>query len=215
MNNRFTLPIALAVAVHAAFLAGFRHGPAVIKVPVKDTKVEKPFVLPPEIEIVEYHSGGEIPKGSPDAARPELESVDRLPSPIDIHMDATPPTVMPRIDPGIIGCDLPGDPVGKGPPGSVFNFASLDNPPTTRVQISPDYPHAAKAAGLDGEVWVEFIVDPSGRVHDPAVVRSSDRMFEEATLRAVSKWRFEPGKLNGRPVSFRMSVPVLFHLSDS
>ena len=49
---------------------------------------------------------------------------------------------------------------------------------------------------------------------DPRVVKSSDRMFEEPTLRAVAKWQFEPGRRAGRIVRFRMAVPVVFNLNE-
>jgi protein TonB len=61
---------------------------------------------------------------------------------------------------------------------------------------------------------VEFVVDESGNVLNPRVVSSSDRAFEENTLRAVAKWKFEPGRRDGRTVRFRMSVPVVFKLGE-
>lgn len=215
MNNRFALPIAIAVAVHAALLLGFRHGPAVGTAKPPPEKLEPPISMPPpEIEIVDARDH-EVSKGVPDAPRPDPLPNERPPMERDFTVTSLPPSSMPTLDRTQVSWDPPGDPKGKiGEIDSIFSFASLDNPPSTRVQVSPDYPAAAKAAGIDGEVWVEFIVDTAGRVHDPMVVRSSDRLFDEATLRAVSKWRFEPGKHNGRLVSFRMSVPVLFRLSD-
>ncbi|MEO5961553.1 MAG: energy transducer TonB, partial [Opitutaceae bacterium] len=65
-----------------------------------------------------------------------------------------------------------------------------------------------------GEVLVNFMVDEAGRVSEARVVRSSDSVFEEPTLRAVSKWRFEPGRVHGDLVRFRMSVPVVFSLKE-
>jgi protein TonB len=59
---------------------------------------------------------------------------------------------------------------------------------------------------------VEFVVDEAGRVMHPFVVRSSRAGFEAPTLRAVEKWRFEPGKKDGRAVRFRMQIPVTFSL---
>ncbi len=91
---------------------------------------------------------------------------------------------------------------------------ALDNPPRTRFQPAPIYPFESKRDGLRGEVVVEFIVDESGLVRDPRVVSSSSRVFEEATLRAVSKWKFEPGRRAGRIVPFKMAVPVVFNLND-
>jgi TonB family protein len=90
-----------------------------------------------------------------------------------------------------------GDPNGTGDAWMarpVLSYAMLDNSPRTRAQAAPVYPSEARRQGLAGEVWVEFMVDEDGRVLNPRVVRSSDAMFESATLNAVLKWRFEPGQ---------------------
>jgi protein TonB len=58
------------------------------------------------------------------------------------------------------------------------------------------------------------VVDERGRVIDPRIVRSSERVFEESTLRAISKWQFEPGRRQGKVVRFRMTVPVMFNLHE-
>jgi protein TonB len=91
----------------------------------------------------------------------------------------------------------------------------LDNTPRTRSQVAPAYPASERNAGISGEVLVEFTVDESGRVLNPRVVRSSRTAFESPTLRAVSNWRFEPGKKNGQAVRFRMMVPVAFNLESN
>jgi protein TonB len=59
---------------------------------------------------------------------------------------------------------------------------------------------------------VEFIVDEHGSVFDAHAVNTTDRVFNDAAVRAVSKWRFEPGTVHGEVVRFRMAVPVVFHL---
>jgi protein TonB len=42
------------------------------------------------------------------------------------------------------------------------------------------------------------------------VQQSTDPVFERPALAAVKQWRFEPGKRNGKPVRFRMRVPITF-----
>jgi protein TonB len=42
------------------------------------------------------------------------------------------------------------------------------------------------------------------------VQSSSDPVFEAPSLAAVKQWKFEPGKRNGKPVRFRMRVPITF-----
>jgi periplasmic protein TonB len=98
--------------------------------------------------------------------------------------------------------------------GDVIPSTYLDNTPRTRFQASPAYPFGAKQSGITGEVHVEFVVDERGRVSDPRVVYSSNRIFDEPTLRAVAKWQFEPGRRDGKAVKFRMTVPVMFNLNE-
>lgn len=90
----------------------------------------------------------------------------------------------------------------------------LDEPPRVKFRIPPDYPYAMRTAGIDGTVWVEFTVDETGRVVFPRVTKSTHPDFEEATLRAVSKWVFEKGKRRGHVVRFRMSVPIVFSVGE-
>jgi periplasmic protein TonB len=101
---------------------------------------------------------------------------------------------------------------GFGRRVQILSLDQLDGTPRSLFQPSPVYPREARAGGREAEVWVEFVVTARGEVTQVRVVRSSSPDFEEATLRAVSRWRFEPGKRDGVPVSFRMAVPVVFRL---
>jgi protein TonB len=108
----------------------------------------------------------------------------------------------------------PGGPAGTGDVLGTIGAEQLDNPPSVRVQRPPRYPYEASRDRKDGEVVVEFSVDVKGRVYGARVVSSTDAMFEEPTLQAVSQWRFEPGRRSGRAVPFHMMVPVEFHVDS-
>lgn len=73
----------------------------------------------------------------------------------------------------------------------------------------PVYPPEAQAAGLEGVVIAEVVIDPSGDVVDAKVVRSIP-MLDEAALNAVRNWHFAPTLVNGQPVAVRMTVTVNF-----
>jgi protein TonB len=90
----------------------------------------------------------------------------------------------------------------------------LDDTPRTRFQKSPVYPRLLKNAGETGTVWVDFMVDERGYVHDARVVKSTNPGFNDVTLAALSEWKFEPGKRNGIPVRFRMSLPMVFAITS-
>lgn len=222
MNHRFTLPIAVAVTLHATLLFGFRRAPGSSPLrPIKTTTVSKPFYLPIE-KLEERSESGEtaIRKGFNDVSRSEIEDKIVSTKREDFTVDVAP--LNPSLTPGDIKIDsrLFGDPIGdpdspKIEGGPLFTPGMLDNPPNARVRISPDYPHAAKAANLEGEVLVEFVVNETGRVVNPVIVHSTDPIFEAPTLRAVAKWHFAPGKHDGRVVRFRMAAPVVFRLDEN
>ena len=57
-------------------------------------------------------------------------------------------------------------------------------------------------------------VDENGRPVKIAVRRSSGHdVLDAAALRAVRNWRFEPARLDGKPVDAKLEVPVRFALS--
>jgi protein TonB len=104
-----------------------------------------------------------------------------------------------------------GGPGGPGGPIGVPRAIDLDRAPRTIAQPSPDYPYALKHDGVDGSVTVEFIVGTDGRVISAEAVKWTRREFVDSAVKAVLRWRFEPGTMNGRKVRFRMAVPIEFN----
>lgn len=75
--------------------------------------------------------------------------------------------------------------------------------------VLPQYPPEAAAKGLRGIVILELVVDTTGHVSSAEVVRSVPP-FDEAALAAVRQWEYEVTKVDGRPVSVRLTVPITF-----
>jgi TonB family protein len=77
-----------------------------------------------------------------------------------------------------------------------------------------DYTTAARLAKVQGVVRVRCIVRPSGDCTDVAVVRSPDPAFglDGEAVRAVQRWRFRPGSLDGQPVATRVHLEFTFAL---
>ncbi len=221
METRYILPATVAASLH--LIAFFGYNPTrVPKPPVdRDTFVctlePIPFNLeetPPDPDDTPDEMAAQ-PKGRPDVARPGLDEPAASVGPVTMERPPAAPlptTYSPTILPGVFGSLDGTDAPGAG--GPILNFTGLDNTPHTRSQVAPVYPGELKTAGITGEVLVTFVVDESGRVSHARVVRSTDSRFEAATLRAVERWRFEPGKKNGRTVRFRMEVPVMFNLAE-
>ena len=220
MKRQFVLPVAVALSLHALLLFGFRTGRPSLTAPVRPGTALDP--LPPDIVRVEpvpdpddpaeVNAGSHVTNALPDIVEPPApDTVGKIPIPASDRVPVTLPT-----GPGdILGPIEGGDGPGIGTHGPVTVLSShLDHTPRTRAQIAPVYPYEARLAGRPGEVWVEFTVDESGLVRNPHVLRSTDPVFENPTLQAVAKWRFEPGRKDGRVVRFRMAVPVAFAVNQ-
>ena len=83
------------------------------------------------------------------------------------------------------------------------------------IQRQVEYPEMARRAGIEGRVYIQFIVNENGDVEDPRVIRGIGGGADEAALEAVKQARFKPGVQRGRPVRVQYSLPVVFRLGNS
>jgi len=95
----------------------------------------------------------------------------------------------------------------KGGGGGVREAVAIRKPP-------PVYPRKAAKTGQEGWVKVEFTVTTDGKVKDPKVVSSRPRrVFDRSALKAISRWRFRPRTVDGKPVTRRVTQVIDFKLS--
>lgn len=80
------------------------------------------------------------------------------------------------------------------------------------LQRKVKYPDFAQKAGIEGRVFVRFVVNKEGNVENPTVTRGVHRLLNEEALRVVKKMKFRPGKQRDRPVKVQMTLPVNFKL---
>ena len=83
------------------------------------------------------------------------------------------------------------------------------------IQQNIKYPDIAMKAGIEGRVFVQFVVDENGEVQEPVVVRGIGGGCDEEAVRAVSLAKFRPGRQKGQAVKVKMSIPITFKLSDN
>ena len=74
------------------------------------------------------------------------------------------------------------------------------------------YPEVAKKAGVEGKVYVLAFINEDGDVDDVKVVKGIGGGCDEATIEAVKKTKFIPGKLGGKPAKVKMSLQIQFKL---
>ena len=75
------------------------------------------------------------------------------------------------------------------------------------------YPNIAKQMGMQGVVYIGFVVNSEGKVEDPKILKSVAKILDEEALRVVEKEiEFEPGYQEGKAVSVRFVLPIKFQL---
>ncbi|NGM22330.1 energy transducer TonB [Roseomonas stagni] len=85
-------------------------------------------------------------------------------------------------------------------------LAGAANPP-------PEYPYASRLRGEQGRVRLRVQVDQNGRVMEVAVDQSAGfQALDQAALRAVRNWRFQPAARDGQPVVAVAAVDISFRL---
>ncbi|BDD02772.1 energy transducer TonB [Aureibacter tunicatorum] len=79
------------------------------------------------------------------------------------------------------------------------------------------YPSAARRMGVQGRVFVQFVVDTDGSITEAQVMKGIGSGCDEEALRVLNeiskKKKFSPGKQRGRAVKVRMVLPIIFKLS--
>ncbi|MBQ7967306.1 MAG: energy transducer TonB [Bacteroidaceae bacterium] len=83
------------------------------------------------------------------------------------------------------------------------------------LQDSLRYPAVCVEQQLQGRVIVQFVVNPDSTISDAKVIKPVNPHFDKEALRVVNampKWI--PGKLRGKPVRVRFTVPVTFRLEE-
>lgn len=77
------------------------------------------------------------------------------------------------------------------------------------------YPTQAKAAGIEGTVVVEFVVETTGKVTNVTAKRKASPLLDEEAVRVVKQLpAFSPGKQRGKAVRTRYILPVSFMLNN-
>jgi TonB family protein len=90
--------------------------------------------------------------------------------------------------------------------GTIDNFRNW-------VQTNVKYPELAREKRISGTEYVSFIVDTTGRVVDPKIIRSADPILDAEIMRVLcSAPLWKPGKQRGQLVNVSFSIPVKFIL---
>ena len=75
------------------------------------------------------------------------------------------------------------------------------------------YPETAEKDGLEGKVFVQFVIGPDGKIGQIEVVKSVRDDLDSEAVRVISEMAdWTPGKQDGKNVSVQMVLPIAYKL---
>jgi protein TonB len=75
------------------------------------------------------------------------------------------------------------------------------------------YPTQARRMGIEGKVFVEFVINRDGTILDVKAIKGIGAGCDEEAVRVIqSAPSWKPGKQRGKPVRQRMVLPITFKL---
>ena len=104
-----------------------------------------------------------------------------------------------------------------------YQFSSQENTRNQHVKHKPVsilsknsppiYPRASKRLGEEGVVKVRLDISVVGTTTHATIIQTSGfERLDNAALRAVKNWKFEPATRDGRPIETSIDIPVRFNI---
>lgn len=155
-----------------------------------------------------------IPPPPPEKISDEIKVIDDLIKPSNetsIVTDATPLANLPDIinmnyttkseeDPNVIFVSAEEMPEFKG---NVFKYLSENL----------SYPAIPLEYGIQGRVVCQFVVNKDGSIVDIEVIKGVDKYLDAEAIRVIKSMpNWKPGKMNGKTVRVKYTLPVNFKL---
>lgn len=83
------------------------------------------------------------------------------------------------------------------------------------LQANIHYPEKEMNAGIQGKALVEFIVWKDGSIRKVKLRQGTNHNLDAEAIRAVKAMpSWSPGRLDGKAVNVRFTLPILFSLPD-
>lgn len=226
---------ALAIMVGLTFAAKAisTAGPLLPKKKSVDVSFRQPPPPPPVAKI----ENAPKPKPKPPPPAPKVEVAAPAPAPapmvapVEVPKKPLPEAQEPevaaiKIAPGGTGTGI--EPATGGAPPAApeedespapamvasgpMNLPEEAEPPEAEEDnVMPEYPEAARSAGLESVVILKVVIEKDGSVGRVQVMKGEEP-FVAAALEAVRQWRYSPAQLEGQPIAVYRIVKIPFRL---
>jgi protein TonB len=154
---------------------------------------------PPPPEVIEVDDDEELEE-EPEIFEQEFELEQEIEEPV--YVEPEPPAPEPEEpDFFVVVEDMPEFPGGEA---DMYKWLGKNI----------KYPQVAKENGIEGKVFVRFIVNEKGKVQDAQVLRGIGGGCDEEALRVVKDMpAWKPGKQRGKPVRVQFTIPIHYQLN--
>jgi periplasmic protein TonB len=133
---------------------------------------------------------------------------------------STKPTEAPSADEGIQVEEVKEQVIQQEAPKEIFTvveeqpgYPGGDEARIKYLQDNIKYPDEAKELGVQGKVFVTFVVEVDGSITDVRVLRGIGAGCDEEAIRVVRNMpKWVPGKQRGVPVRVQFNLPIKFTL---
>lgn len=104
-----------------------------------------------------------------------------------------------------------------GPAGSpdsegVYRPGNGVSRPTLLRKVEPEYSEEARKAKIAGVVVLYCVIGPDGKAINIRVIKGLGYGLDQKAIEAVKKWKFDPGRKDGKPVAVAATMEINFRL---
>lgn len=231
LRRAYSRRLGIAIAGAVAFFAVLVGTPFVLsKVGEKEPPPEKVRIVEVNLDLFEEEQPDEPPP-PPEVVpppQPQIETVQFVAvEASDEPVEAPPPTQEDLSETTASTTTQEGEKIDAPPPPppveeETFDLAAVQEQPDfpggmskmyEYLQRTTKYPDMEFDAGIQGKVYIEFVVNRDGSIDEVKVRRGVSPGLDREALRAVrSMPKWTPGKMNGKAVKVRFTIPVDFKL---
>jgi periplasmic protein TonB len=170
-------------------------------------------------EIMEVPPTEQLPPPPPKIEQPQIVEVpDETEIEEDIEIDMDTETDVTETKTEVVAAPVIEE--EKEDPNTIFTVVEETAAPVGGMSAFYEYvakkikyPAQAKRMGIEGKVFVEFVIEKDGSITDVKAIKGIGGGCDqeaERILAAAPKWK--PGKQRGKPVRQKMVLPINFKL---